>query len=770
MIDFDDTEIILKLQSNGPKYLTTLYNKITNTDQKTILTKYEKLFLDEDSLFENNIKTYVECLKSRTKEETELWSLLCAQMSDDDVIKYISKFVPYIIKLNFNDKLIFYKKIFSSARVLNLLENKYEIWDFTVGTILNTLVITKSSWYNQIKKTQRFIKTYIKNKYVRKCFIDWLSNILNVCTKKIHIEIDNYNKKLPSDYYITNILGILLEFWTEGIKNEKLLSTIDYNFIIDSKICKINWFDKKDNLPIKNYNFMTQCFFLILNTLRVGYIPILYRALNWDEELDSIEEEIEYLNENNHIRISNVLIKDLEKQKKFVKNYIFMDNMIVDDFKLKCDINDFYAYVIPWLIQHRGHALDDILIDMIHFYMNSDGVVIQKNNLYDFALDVAIDKSYTKNSIIRYEFIELFEKYLLNNNDDNVNEDEDEDIVTHHNVETHYLEKYATGILKLYVDLESSNTCGDHKLLQRSEILLSLHDHYLLSFKMKDILKKVMIDNINIIKKFLHLTFSDICDLNDSIDKLYNDYEEQDDIDEITILRHIYIIFTMMMKKIVIMDTLIRVILSSNELKQILFSRELFTTFSLLLNVCINDVIEKLDFGDTDEFDIFNTNHDLNMTKYIICISNIFYNLYVHDCNLSYFISNGSFKLENYMYFKDICDEFEVIYIQICNKLKETNYLDQVDIPEEFLDPITYQLISDPCLLPGTAEFSDNEMHFDRSTIIKNLLIKEENPYTRASLTINEFEEFNSQKDITEINDKFKIKLNDWKKNLDYKI
>lgn len=332
-----------------------------------------------------------------------------------------------------------------------------------------------------------------------------------------------------------------------------------------------------------------------------------------------------------------------------------------------------------------------------------------------------------------------------------------------------YLEKFATGIIKLYVDLESSNTCCDHKLLQRSELLLSLHDHYMLSFRTKDILKKVMLDNIDIMKKLLHLTFSDICDLNDNIGKLYNEYEEQDESYMLSTLRNIYIIFTILMKKVIILDSLLKVILSSVELKQILFSKELFTTLSLLLNDCINDFIDFY-FGETDEFEMFNANHEVNMMKYMDSLNSIMYSLYINECDLSYFVTNGSFKLENYSYFKKINSDFEIIYIQIYNKLRESLNINQIEIPEEYLDPITYQLISDPCLLPGTSEVSDNDMYFDRSTIIKNLLIKEENPYTRAPLTINDFEEFNAQEEISQKNNEFKNKLNEWKKKLNYKI
>ncbi|MCJ7637961.1 MAG: hypothetical protein MUO21_10770 [Nitrososphaeraceae archaeon] len=76
---------------------------------------------------------------------------------------------------------------------------------------------------------------------------------------------------------------------------------------------------------------------------------------------------------------------------------------------------------------------------------------------------------------------------------------------------------------------------------------------------------------------------------------------------------------------------------------------------------------------------------------------------------------------------------------------------------DEFLDPITYSPIDEPCLLPDMVGFSGGDVYFDRSTIAKQLLIKDENPYTRKPLTIEQFNEFNAKQYIME-------KLQDFKK------
>lgn len=74
---------------------------------------------------------------------------------------------------------------------------------------------------------------------------------------------------------------------------------------------------------------------------------------------------------------------------------------------------------------------------------------------------------------------------------------------------------------------------------------------------------------------------------------------------------------------------------------------------------------------------------------------------------------------------------------------------DNIDIPEEFLDPITFELLKNPILLPDTDNVIVNE-----ETIVKMLLVKEENPYTRTHLTFDMIKKYNVEN--KQIIDEFK--------------
>jgi ubiquitin conjugation factor E4 B len=58
-----------------------------------------------------------------------------------------------------------------------------------------------------------------------------------------------------------------------------------------------------------------------------------------------------------------------------------------------------------------------------------------------------------------------------------------------------------------------------------------------------------------------------------------------------------------------------------------------------------------------------------------------------------------------------------------------TEEQDLGDLPEEFLDPITYTLMEDPVLLPTS------KVIIDRSTIERHLLNDQTDPFNRSYLT-----------------------------------
>eukprot|EP00057_Strongylocentrotus_purpuratus_P016500 XP_011670974.1 PREDICTED: ubiquitin conjugation factor E4 A-like [Strongylocentrotus purpuratus] len=82
--------------------------------------------------------------------------------------------------------------------------------------------------------------------------------------------------------------------------------------------------------------------------------------------------------------------------------------------------------------------------------------------------------------------------------------------------------------------------------------------------------------------------------------------------------------------------------------------------------------------------------------------------------------------------------------------LSETNEMEQemfADAPDEFIDPLTFNIMEDPVSLPTS------DMNIDRSTIARHLLSDQIDPFNRKPLTM---EEVRSNPDL-------KLQIETWK-------
>ena len=131
------------------------------------------------------------------------------------------------------------------------------------------------------------------------------------------------------------------------------------------------------------------------------------------------------------------------------------------------------------------------------------------------------------------------------------------------------------------------------------------------------------------------------------------------------------------------------------------------------------------------------------------------------NSEMTEFIHDHIFNIDNYdklqQYTKNI--QYDEIFIKLHND--NDDECDNIEYPDNFYDPITCTKIKEPCLIPGMTGFDD--LYFDRSTILKQLLVKNENPYTRAPLTQEEFESYNNLEDIQIKNKLFKEKMSNYK-------
>lgn len=747
-----DIDIILNLQNNGP----AIFESLEKSSDESLIS-YQKLYLLDRDLFPDGLAHYINYIKNN---DTNIWNNISTLLTNEEIIHIINNTMDILVEDSYNQKMQIIIKIISTPKIKELLGSDNNLWNTVFKPLIETIKLNNSSWIDNITHLQLNIENLIKDKNIRSKFIIWISETLNKCIKKIHIDVNNYDNSCPSDYYISNILSILLLFWNTGINVTKILK-LDYNYILSDK-CHINWLTKTIKKDDQEYTFLNQCLFLIFHAIRVGYSPIINRTKKWPKLLKSLEDNVETINNTNSV-MGQYFINNIKKQIKVVKEYIEIDTIIESNKYIKKWITDFYGISSIWMKENKGKLLDDFLSDMSYLLNHiSLEEYILDDNFSNILVDMISTKDYTNNITLKYDILDVCHKFIL-----------EDPYITHSN-----LDKISICLLTLFCELNNSIIRTDYKFIKKIKIYSLLDHYYLREPKTKDILLFQLINNPDLLKKFMNITFMDMCDVNDTIDTFYDqldnyssENENSDDENSIdNILYNLYSSIEFYIKMINFTDKLLLLLTSIEQLSKIIFSKEIFSSLALVLNTIINKLSKRIKNEFPNEP---HTDYQININDLIKSLSSIFKNIFCHHLNnLNIIVEDHNFDINCYNDFKKLAHiDFNYIlleFIKIKDNIdKELKALqeDDMDIPSEFLDPITYCLIENPCLLPGLHDNDAEGLFFETSTIIKQLLIKEENPYNRQQLTLKQLEEFNSTPSVLEKIKTFKLKLDDWLNN-----
>jgi len=763
--NIDDVDIILKLRESGPKYLDNMLNTNKRNSTKNIMLAFEKMYINDEELFESGIDNYIEHLNNN--KDTLMWKCLSKTLTATETITYLNKFCNYISTSKYSDlnKLKILKKILLLPHIKSALVNNFNIWDIILNPFLHNIDIGSTEWTKIMKDLQKIVKNIITvDKKLKNSLVIWVSKITNSCISKININVGDYNKSLPSDIFLANLLGLFLTFWKESMGQittgiwcnlpfKDRIKKLNYNYIISNK-CPIKWFDIKIKRDKVNYNFTTEIMFMILNTIRVGYTPTLYRSINLkkvsaelNNEIINTSQFIEHQSGNPAFGFINAAVKEMRAQLNTINELIIMDTKVINNHQLSHWIGDFYSQLKDWIVVNKGKLLDDILYDMLH-YINNNKHLFDCSDMYDMFLDIIESKTYTTNIEIKCDALKCFMR-------SNVFEDfEDENMVS----------KLANALMNFHMN------CGND--MNAKILIYSIMDAYYFDNDNETVISGLLVpmhDNMTITKKFISVILMDYCDVLGHLDKAYDEFydnEDNDEDDEDDETFNAFVSITNFCGKMIsFIGKLIPIIIKNNELKHIILSKEIFSTLATSLNMTLEKLSTKLEYDST--LGMFDDDDDMIDIKiYKHAVRNILHALYDAECDWDSIIQDHSFDISYY-------EEFDCQNKNRTHKIIETivNKINNIkqdcdNIPDRFLDPITFTMINEPCLLPGMVGFSNENLFFDKSTIMKSLLIKEENPYTRTNLTIKEFEDFNNLPEIKTHNEKFGEEIDLWKKTI----
>ncbi len=781
----------------------------TNNKRKYI----EKYNMDEH-IFNNSNEIYL--YLEHILNDNNICDKLIEILDDNQILSVLKKFLNVIPKFCINDQHIIYTKLSSISKIRTVIA-KYDntkIFYELIKPITDIEIYKTDIWEKYITNISNIIKLLFIEKKNETMFIEWSANIFNNNIERINISPIDHNfeiiiNKEPTNLFLINLLGIIYQLWITEYDTSKI-KKIKYSYVSDIK-CPIRWYLRdpsidsttKQQLNNKTTNFLTQYFFLLLQGLRVVFIPLINRINEWEHYTYNHYDEDIY-NDPLTFMLNVAFMLKHGKVDKIIKNI----NILLSNDTIINWVDDFYNACIYWIKVCDGFDglfnIDDILRDFAIYILyrhdtiqkkqqtNNNSIVANQKYIdkyiFKFALNIIKSKKYTKNIDIRFKYFQIATRYLHS-----------DIIITMLGYcesltiisDEYFFNKIIHYSIVLYNDIGNIDDINSdfNYLSARHEILNVLGIIYNKYINIDNILNYVMSKNKYLLIYFVNIIINNINTLSNKFNELYmlqynrndNEINEGEPLYQILLLCELHMVHIMkLIKYEIIVNNMIAYELSSKMLTSIILCIKNIVTiydftyqnhdFTKIIEYILQ-ILDTLIFNNKDILNkiIYDPNYDINyFNKIKTYLSN--YNLY----------SKNKHKLNKYK--RQI--------IKLINKLKGTHHKQSQNIltypmdgswskptypmdgsrsnptyPDEFLDPLLFTLIKNPVLLPGMDKFKEH-FYLDRSTIYRHLLNIEQNPFNRNKLTIDELDEYNNRSEIKKKNKCFKSKIDAWiKKN-----
>jgi len=757
---YEDIDCILNLQKMGPVFLETLYKLSNDKIHTGYVNRLEKLYLFDGDLYENSIPGFVDYIIKIDKLNTVVWDNFMNGgnkiITNREIIKLFDKFGNYILDTNNEDSINFYQKLLASSKIEKLLlaPDNYELWDQTFGIILKTANISDFNYSSKMTQITDMIKYYISKPHVKTKFINWISHILNKSIPKLNMDIYNIDTTSPPDDYLANILCLLFKLSESVFGLDSTITPvpvpvnnlIDFDYIT-SPVCKMKWFDHKPDIMPKEYTDATIYFFMILNTIRIGYIPALYRSNEWRSIIDNIP---------------NILGEYFAGHKNKINEYVALDTLVTKQNDIADYIFRFYLKFNNLFATSNLKSLDDIYYDMAYFFTNTpiDMNIYLNVRMHNFILDMIGTNLYTNNIGLKTDYIKLFQKIAVTKK---IYEIDDE-----------ISRKYLYCLITLYNQIHDAQIRAEFKL-NKKMVLLGIINMYMenSALTMNSYLGfiEVITQDTYILKKFINIYLMDIIEYTEAVNDEYPGVIRGTRRNKVQTAKMVSGILNLIIGSIHFLDKLIEICLLNVKSKSIMFSEEIFKTIITVTHCNMKMVTNVIKFSDDKIGAVYVKS--LGTNEYISSLTKIINMLYQNINNIEFFVNDNLFDFDAYTKIHLYSNKLFDIYTDISKHREHAANMalvgnnpddnnNSLEVPDEFIDPITCYPIDDPCLLPDMTGDLDNTF-FERSTIMKQLLIKEENPYTRSVLTMRDFEEYNELDSVKQKNQEFKNRFDEWK-------
>lgn len=773
--DLDMIEIIGK---EGMAYFFHRFGKLskeTEPEEYEYFCQYFNNYLFESDIWEKTEKGQFTCLARDILDDTNI-RIVLPMIHENNLQRFWNSLLDELNLI----KMCHFLEISGVAEHYichpdwNIPEND--------GSPYECLLLKKlSTDLELIDNVYHIIFTMLKKTRLRKKMMEWIKDLcesieikfkpiisLDSIVEIIHFSREKAKREQKKHNTETlvyfSMLKIFLKIFENGIQKPEDLNKVNPNYIMETE----------EEEP-EEFNFLTVIFFGLQNMIERCYLFKISEIKQRENLIEQIEDEIEHVCDTFHTGLSPETARIIEVFRETIEIENYRKDFLKKEisFRKNCRIVQFYLMSCQWIknnienIKHNG--VNDMIGNILQFFLTEkislDEITDENlHNLFELCLLIFKDENLTSDPSHKMDAIyscykNLTCKQSIHNRGFN-------------DIESFYKKtsfEFYNGLINTAVFLKDKlDDYGESYKLHVYNMIFNLADFGNFKFRLNTIDDKekykryisILIEMTNTSLEYMVNSVKHVKRLQDEERDLDLSSDEIDDLRNGVERAGIYL------------KVNLKILTEISEPNyDLIMCDEIVNKFSNSISYILETLVgarkKELSIKDKELYGF----HPINYLKSISDIIAVFAisKKFIQSMgrNSTYSVGNLIKKLGDILGKKGFLYQMRgEILRQFMEKVEEVQKIeterDEIEIPDEFCDPIMQTLIETPVILPET------DIFMDREVICRHLLTEETNPFNREELSIEKLDEYNSRENIKTRIGEFKEKIEAWKKETEF--
>jgi hypothetical protein len=730
-----------------------------------------RYFDNTDSNYGSRIATFSKQFVSFYEQPTKnnnflnkIWNKSSECLDDNTLLTILSNIMLRSKTTKIKVKCDAFNVLFDVKKIRLLMSNE-KLWKLSTGAKIQNQSIPglilhgyhvndNDIWKEELVCIHTLFITLFKDKDLKPFMTKWFAQTLNV-----NIMIKNYGTILysnignitrSSDNFLLTVCVLLIKFWNNGIYSSSndykmhQLAKIDEQYII-SKNCPIKWYLSQENID-HDFTFLTKIMFLALDCLRIYYIPMIKGYYYYEKIIDTLEKKKLIFSDLPQTFLTKTEIDIINNDITLFKNLQNRSKTIFNNTQVLHSVSKMISGIFAWHNNFSKNLItfDDVFGDVFSLFSIKPDVIRHDINLSNTLHKLTSSDQVSKNPQVRYNAGIL----LSHNTSINFlkNDSSQVDGITTITDTIKSLTKLVIGLTKFSADNPIGIFLNNRTIYNNIYSLSKLPTKFNVGYC---IIKSIGAKNEIFLQKFVLQMASDLIWIGATIKSCIEKLQNYDNMTEANKKKSVLFFDSILAFYEDLCIQLNEYIGSCQYFKELVGNPQILSTYSMTILEAfswlpmINKFIDK-NGPYKDDLLI-----DPSIFSKVIFNGMLFFKNNKIYLDLA---TNGmvSSDIKDYAQHDELLPLVEIIVLTEDDE-------DNLDYPDEFLDPIMSCKINNPVMLPGM----DNTF-MEKDVIEKHLLMDESNPFTRDKLTIEELRKYNETNVIKGQLENFLKKLSKW--------